>query len=182
MATVSKTRLIFGIFLLVLIVIIDLALHHLHLAAWPAFMVMIFFFESHMNPNRAPHILLGGLFGILNLVLIGMFLKVAAPPLGILAAKLVYVCLFVYLIVALGETVPVFFNNYAFMFFLVAALAAKIQNPAPNPWMWMGIELVGGLGVIGGIMGITRLMAFFFTPKAHGTSAGQEAQPVHVHK
>ncbi|WP_419662969.1 uncharacterized protein Dvar_34580 [Desulfosarcina variabilis str. Montpellier] len=182
MATVSKTRLIFGIFLMVLIVIIDLALHHLHLATWPAFMVMIFFFESHMNPNRAPHILIGGLFGILNLVLIGIFLKVAAPVLGILPAKLVYVCLFVYLIVALGETVPVLFNNYAFMFFLVAALAAKVQDPAPNPWMWMGIELVGGLGVIGGIMGITRLMAVCFTPKAHGSSAGQETEPVPIHK
>lgn len=133
MATVSKTRLIFGIFLMVLIVIIDLALHHLHLATWPAFMVMIFFFESHMNPNRAPHILIGGLFGILNLVLIGIFLKVAAPVLGILPAKLVYVCLFVYLIVALGETVPVLFNNYAFMFFSWPRWPPKFKIRPPIP-------------------------------------------------
>ncbi len=174
MAKIDKTRLIFGVFLLVLIVSIDIVLHHLHMANWPAFMVMIFFFENHMNPKRAPHILIGGTFGILNLVLIGIFLKAVAPLTGILTAKLVYICLFVYLIVALGEILPVLFNNYAFMYFLISALAAKVQEPAPNPWLWMGIQLVGGALVVGGILGIGRLMAILFAPKGEGASAGQE--------
>ena len=174
MAKLDKTRLIFGVFLLILIVIIDLFFHHFHLANWPAFMVMIFFFENHMNPKRAPHILLGGTFGILNLVLIGIFLKAVAPLTGVLTAKLVYVCLFVYLIVALGEILPYVFNNYAFMYFLISALAVKVQDPVPNPWLWMGIQLVGGALVIGGIMGIGKLMAILFTPKESGEQVGQE--------
>jgi hypothetical protein len=176
MANVSKVRLIFGVFLLILIVLVDLGLHHFHLATWPAFMVMIFFFENHMNPKRAPHILLGGVFGILNLVLIGMFLKAAAPVLGVLPAKLVYICLFVYMIVALGEVLPYLFNNYAFMFFLVSALAAKVHDPTPNPWLWMGIQLVGGALVIVGILGISRLMAILFTPQDSGHHAEQTTQ------
>jgi hypothetical protein len=174
MTTATKTRLIFGVFLLILIVFMDLGLHHFHLATWPAFMVMIFFFENHMNPKRSPHILLGGLFGILNLVLIGIFLKAAAPILGILPAKLVYVCVFVYLIVALSEILPWVFNNYAFMFFLISALAAQVQDPVPNPWLWMGIHLVGGAVAIIGILGIGRLMAILFTPKDGSHAAGQE--------
>jgi hypothetical protein len=174
MARLSKTRLIFGVFLLFLIVLMDLGMHHFHLATWPAFMVMIFFFENHMDPKRSPHILLGGLFGILNLVLLGLFLKAAAPILGILPAKLVYVCLFVYLIVALGEILPWAFNNYAFMYFLVSALAANVHDPAPNPWLWMGIHLAGGAVVIIGILGIGRLMAILFTPKDSRDPARQQ--------
>jgi hypothetical protein len=64
-----------------------------------------------MDPKRAAHILLEGLFGILCIVLIVIFLKAAALILGVLTAKLVFVCIFVYMIVALGEILPWLFNN-----------------------------------------------------------------------
>lgn len=175
MAKPSKQRLIFGIFLIAFIVLIELFMHHFHLPAWPAFMVMIFFFETHTNLQRAPHILVGGLVGIFSLVLVGMFLKTFAPIIGFSVARLLFICIFVYLIVALGEVVPMVFNNYAFMFFLVSAVAARIQEPAPNPWLWMGIELIGGLVVVGGIMGIVKLMGILFAPQSGAAPAGQES-------
>ena len=56
---------------------------------------------------------------------------------GLELAMLVYVIVFVYLIVALGEIVPVIFNNYAFMYFLVAGVAAKGRHQMYSPgWEW----------------------------------------------
>jgi len=175
MEKLKKERLIFGLFLLVLIVIIELLLHHFHLAAWPAFLVMIFFFETHMDYKRASHIIVGGLFGILCLVLTGIFVKTFAPVMGYMTAKLTFICIVVYAIVAFGEIVPMVFNNYAFMFFLVSGLAARLQDPAPNPWLWMGIEVVAGILIILGIKGIGMLMALILAPKA------AVAQPQHEH-
>jgi hypothetical protein len=162
----SKQRLIFGLFLLVLIVILELILHHFHLPAWPAFLVMIFFFETHMDPKRASHVVIGGFFGICCLVLTGLFIKAFAPVLGLMTARLTFICIVVYAIIVFGEMLPMVFNNYAFAYFLVSGLAATVQTPAPNPYLWMAIELVGGTLTILGVMGIGKLMALLFTPAA----------------
>ena len=47
--SIKKERLIFGAYLIVLIIMLELVLHHFHLPAWPVFLVMIFFFESHID-------------------------------------------------------------------------------------------------------------------------------------
>jgi len=164
MAKLSKDRLIFGLLLIVLIAIGEIVLTKLKLATWPAFMIMIFFFEAHMDTKKAANILLGGLFGIANLILIKMFLDAAAPSLGLDLAKLVYILVFVYLIVALGEVVPILFNNYCFMFFLVAGLAA--MTPAPNVFQWMGVEIVGGGLFIAGILCIMKILGAMAVKKA----------------
>ena len=127
-------------------------------------MVMIFFFEAHMDIKKAPHILVGGLFGIVNIILIKMFLDATAGSMATELAMLVYVLVFVYLLVALGEIVPVIFNNYAFMFFLVAAVAAK--SPEPNVFAWMGVEVVGGAIFIAAILGIMKIMGSLAAKKA----------------
>ncbi|MGO9138039.1 MAG: hypothetical protein ACLP9S_16815 [Syntrophales bacterium] len=164
MAKLNKDRLIFGVFLIIVIALAEIILGHLKFPAWPAFMVMIFFFEVHMDIKKAANILVGCLFGIANLILIKIFLGAAAASLGLELATLVYVIVFVYLIVALGELVPVIFNNYAFMAFLVAAVAANA--PAPNVLVWMGVELVGGAIFIAAILGIVKIMGFWAAKKA----------------
>jgi hypothetical protein len=164
MAKLSKDRLIFGVLLIVLIALGEIVLAHFKLATWPAFMVMIFFFEAHMDMKKAPNILVGGLFGIANLIIIKIFLEAAAPSLGLELAKLLYVLVFVYAIVALGEVVPVLFNNYTFMYFLVAAVAAKALDP--NVFSWMGVEVVGGALFIAGILGIVKILGALAKKKA----------------
>jgi hypothetical protein len=164
MAKLSKDRLIFGVFLIIVVALVEIISGKLGFPAWPAFMVMIFFFEAHMDIKKAPHILVGGLFGIVNIILIKMFLGATAASMGLELAMLVYVIVFVYLIVALGEVVSIVFNNYAFMFFLVAAVAAK--GPAPNVFVWMGVEVVGGALVIAAILGITKIMGSLAAKKA----------------
>jgi hypothetical protein len=164
MAKFNKERLIFGVFLLVLIIIIDLILHHFHLPTWPAFMVMIFFFEAHMDVKKASHIVVGGMVGILCFVLTGLFVKAFAPLIGLMTARLFFICLVVYAIVAFGEILPMVFNNYAFMFYLISGLAATVMDPAPNPWLWIGLDVIGGILVILGIVGIGKLMAVLLSP------------------
>jgi len=164
MAKLSKDRLIFGVLLIVLIALAEIILAHFKLSTWPAFMVMIFFFEAHMDMKKAPNILIGGLFGIANLIIIKIFIEAAGPSLGVELAKLIYVLVFVYAIVAFGEVIAVLFNNYTFMYFLVAALAAK--TPEPNIFEWMGVEVVGGALFIAGILVIMKIMGSLATRKA----------------
>jgi hypothetical protein len=93
-----------------------------------------------------------------------MYLDATAAFMGLELAMLVYVIVFVYLIVALGEIIPVIFNNYAFMFFLIAAVAAK--TPAPNVFVWMGVEVVGGAIVIAAVLGIMKILGSLAAKKA----------------
>ena len=118
-----------------------------------------------MDMKKALNILAGGLFGIANLIIIiKIFLEAAGPALGLELAKLLYVLVFVYAIVALEEVIPALFNNYTFMFFLVAALAAK--TPEPNAFEWMGGEVVGGALFIAGILAIMKIMGSLAMRKA----------------
>jgi hypothetical protein len=157
MAKLDPQRLIFGLFLIVLIVIAEVVLNHLKLPSWPAFMIMIFFFMEHMDVGKVPGMLVGGLFGIGGIILLKFFIQALAPSLGMELPILIFVAVFVYLIVAFGEMLPIIFNNYAFMFFMISALAVKTPNP--NPFVWMAIEVVGGGIFIAAIVGILRLLS-----------------------
>ena len=153
----DSTTLIFGLLLLTVIVVLDIMLRYFDLPTWPAFMVMIFFFEVHMEPKRATHIVLGGLVGIVCYMLAVQFVDFISPIMGVTTAQLTYVCLAVYVFVAFGESFPMIFNNYAFMFFLVSGLAGTVVGESPEPWLWVGAELVGGALAIIGILFINRL-------------------------
>jgi hypothetical protein len=50
------------------------------------------------------------------------------------------------------------------MFFLVAAVAAK--TPAPNAFVWMGVEVVGGALVIAAVLGIVKILGSLAAKKA----------------
>ena len=153
----TKRGILFGFLLVAFIIVFEIIMARLALPAWPAFMVMIFFFVAHEEIRQAPGILIGGLAGILCVILIGMFIDVLKPVMGHEAAKLLFIGLFVYAIVLLKDAIPYVFNSYAFMFFLVSALA--MQTPNANPYVWMGVELViGGIFILG-ILGINRLVA-----------------------
>ncbi|MCE5210794.1 MAG: hypothetical protein LLG40_04495 [Deltaproteobacteria bacterium] len=153
----NKRSILFGFLLVALVIAFEIILPRLSLPAWPAFMVMIFFFVVHEDTKQAPHILIGGLAGIFCTVLCGCFVETLQPALGHEAAKLLFVGLFVYSIVLLQHAIPYVFNSFAFMFFLVAALAMPAAKV--SPYVWMGTELVVGAIFIAGILGINRLVA-----------------------
>lgn len=157
MAKFNRQRLVFGLYLLVLIAVAELVAGRFELPAWPAFMAMIFIFVEHMDPRKAPHILVGGVFGIACILLASPIVGALAPLIGMELARLVYILAIVYAIVAFGEMAPMLFNNYAFMFLTVTGLAMHL--PQPDPFQWMAVAGVGGGLLIAGVIGIGRLMA-----------------------
>jgi len=152
----DRQRLVFGLHLLVLIAAAVLITGHLELPAWPAFMAMVFFFVEDMDVKKVPHILVGGMFGIGCILLAAPTIGALAPVIGVEYATLVYILGVVYAIVALGEMVPLLFNNFAFMYLTVTGIA--VQLPAPNPYLWMAITGIGGALLIAGVVGIGKLM------------------------
>jgi hypothetical protein len=152
----DKARLVFGLYLLVLIAAFDLVAGHFHLPTWPAFIAMIFFFVEHMDVKKVPSILAGGVFGIALILLAKPIIGVLVPLVGLELGRLVFVLLLVYAIVAFGEMVPLLFNNYAFLYLTVTGLA--VMQPNPNPFLWMAMAALGGALLIGGVMGIGKLM------------------------
>ena len=140
-----------------LITATELVTGHFELPAWPAFMAMIFFFVEHMDTRKAPHILVGGVFGIGCILLAMPTISALAPLIGVEFARLAYILGIVYAIVAFGEMAPMFFNNYAFMSLTVTGLA--VQLPQPDPYQWMAVAGVGGGLLIAGVVGIGKLMS-----------------------
>lgn len=157
MATWNPQRLIFGGYLLGLIAVAEIVIGHFKLPAWPAFMAMIFFFVEHMDIKKASHILLGGMFGIALVIAAKIMVTALAPMMGLELAKLTFVLVIVYAIVALGEMLPALFNNYCFMYLTVSGVAA--QAGEPNPLLWMVMCGVGGAALIGGVVLIGKWMA-----------------------
>jgi hypothetical protein len=152
----DRQRLVFGLYLLVLIAAAVLITGHFKLPAWPAFMAMVFFFVEDMDIKKVPRILVGGIFGIGCILLAAPTIGALAPVIGVEYATLVYVLGIVYAIVAFGETVPLLFNNFAFMYLTVTGIA--VQLPAANPYLWMAITGIGGALLIAGVVGIGKLM------------------------
>jgi hypothetical protein len=162
----TKRSLLFGLLLVTFVIAFELIFFCLSLPAWPAFMVMIFFFVAHEDTRQSAPIIVGGLMGIFCVVLLEWSGEFLQPLLGQPAAKFLFIGLFVYSIVLLKDALPYLFNSYAFMFFLVAALAkpgAKV-----SPWLWMGIELVFGVIFILGILGINRAVDALLKKDEHG--------------
>ena len=168
MAGFNRQRLIFGAYLLVLIALAEIIAGKFHLPMWPAFMAMIFFFAEHMDPKKAPHILVGAVFGIACILLAAPIVGALAPLMGFEAARLVFILGIVYAIVAFGEMLPLVFNNYAFMYLTVTALAMEL--PHPNPYLWMAVAAMGGGLLIAGVMGIGRLVAAVHPDRSQKTN------------
>lgn len=153
----NRRRLILGLYVLALIVITELVTGHLKLPAWPAYVAWVLFFVEHMNPKKAPHILLGAAAGIGLVILAPSVIGLLAHLIGADWARLIYILAAVYAIFALGEIIPLILNSHTFMLFTVAGLA--LATPHPYPQLWLLIEAAGGGLLIGATIVVGRILA-----------------------
>jgi hypothetical protein len=153
----NRHRLILGLYVLALILITELITGHLELPAWPAFVAWVLFFGEHMNPKRAPHILIGAAAGIGFVVLAPLVIGLLAHLIGAEWGRLIYILAAVYAIFAFGEMIPLVLNYCTFMLFTVAGLA--LAAPNPNPPLWLLMEAVGGGLLIGATIVVGRIIA-----------------------
>ena len=138
----NRHRLILGLYVLALIVITELVTGYLKVPAWPAYVAWVLFFVEHMNPKKAPHILIGAAAGIGLVILAPSVIGLLAHLIGADWSRLTYILAAVYAIFALGEMIPLILNSHTFMLFTVAGLA--LGTPHPYPQLWLLIEAVGG--------------------------------------
>jgi hypothetical protein len=152
----DRHTLIFGLYLLVLVAIAEYVADYFKLPIWPGFMCMIFFFVEHMDIKKASHIVVGGLGGIAAIMLFAPVIGFLAPYIGAEAAKITLILALVYAIVAFGESFPMLFNSYAFMFLTVSGIA--LAEPNANPLTWMAVAAVAGSLLIAGVVLIGKIM------------------------
>jgi len=163
----SRRRLVFGLYLIVLIGIAELLSARLHVPPWPAFIALVLFFLERMEVKKVPDILVGSLVGVALVLLapegIGFLARFLGPEWG----RLAYILLAVYLIVALHDLLPMLFNSHAFMYLTVCGLA--LATPNPNPYLWALTAVIGGALLIAGAVLIGRISpaATAPTPAAH---------------
>lgn len=152
----NRRRLILGLYVLAFIVITELVTHYLKLPAWPAYVAWVLFFVEHMNPKRAPHVLIGAAAGIGLIILAPSVIGLLAHLIGADWARLIYILAAVYAIFAFGEMIPLVLNSHTFMLFTVAGLA--LATPHPNPWLWLLMEVVGAGLLIGATVVAGRII------------------------
>jgi hypothetical protein len=151
----SRRRLIFGLYLIVLIGLAELVSARLRLPPWPAFIALVLFFLERMEVKKVPDILVGSLVGIALVLLAPAGIGFLAHFLGAEWGRLAYILLAVYLIVALHDLLPILFNSHAFMYLTVGGLA--LATPNPNPYLWALTAVIGGAVLIAGAVLIGRI-------------------------
>jgi hypothetical protein len=165
MAAFSSRRLVFGLYLIVLVGLTIVITGRMGLQAWPAFVALVLFFLERMDVKKVPHILVGSVVGIGLLLLAPAAIGVLARLLGAEWAQLAYILIAVYLIVALHDLLPMFFNSYAFMYLTIGGVA--LATPAPNPVAWALMAVVGGALLILGAILIGRISPAAAPAAAH---------------
>jgi|HubBroStandDraft_6_1064221.scaffolds.fasta_scaffold516187_2 hypothetical protein len=164
MKILNVPRLIFGLFVIGLVVVTELVCGYLRIPGWPAYVVWVLFFIEQMDRRKIGPILCGAATGVGLILLapfaIGGFAHFVGPDIG----RLLYVLLAVYTIFAFGEVIPWILNNYTFMVVTVAAVALGAADP--NPALWLIICVVGGALLIAATLAVVTVMG----TGAHGAA------------
>lgn len=120
---------------------------------WPAFLTLLFFFESGTKTENLKNIFVGAVAGILLAAVTPVLVNVLIPVLGPELSVLLVVFVIVFLLIALGDVAHMFFNNYAFAYFTVALIFHQ-----QSTWEWLAVLILGGVFFTGGILTIIKLM------------------------
>lgn len=130
---------------------------------WPAFMPFVLFNLTGWKTSEVKSIFLGGGAGLLlgGIALKGIFLIIGRT--GIFYTYLIPIFIAIFLLVALGDVIPVLFNNYTFCFYTIA-----FATPEQETLKWILIMLLGGGFYFGGMLMFIKLFIKPEPPSSEG--------------
>lgn len=150
----KKETVIAGLIVAVWLVVTLIILSQFGISqGWPAFLTLLFFFETGAKTENLKNIFAGAAVGLLLGAALPVVAGALAPAMGLEPALLLVVFVIVFLIIALGDVAHMFFNNYAFCYFTVACIF-----PQQATLEWLAVLLLGGLFFTGGILLMIKLM------------------------
>jgi hypothetical protein len=126
---------------------------------WPAFLTLpLFFLIGGTDKKQLVNIFAGGAVGILLAAVIPLAVKFLVTSAGLdqTLGILIVVGLLVFIIIALGGSIPMLFSNFTFVYFTAALIPAKQATIA-----WLGTLVLGG----GFFLGTCLLSMALILPK-----------------
>lgn len=138
---IKKETIIAGIVVAASITAISVVASVIGVAAtWPAvFVVLLFMIAGHTDINKLKEIFCGGVVGVGTSWVFSLLMATLIGSLGLFPGMIIGIFGTIFLLVILGDPLPIAFNNNTFIYFLVASLF-----PEQQPITWIITLLVGG--------------------------------------
>ncbi|PKM96396.1 MAG: hypothetical protein CVU84_01395 [Firmicutes bacterium HGW-Firmicutes-1] len=121
-------------------------------STWPAFIPFVLFTVGGWKTNQLKNIFTGSISGILLGAIALKSINYLVGGTGIYYMYMVPVFVIVFLLISLGEVLPMIFNNYAFCYYTIAFASQKQET-----FEWMQVSLLGGIFFTGGLILFFRI-------------------------
>lgn len=152
---IKKETVITGFIVCVPIIIICYIMSLMNLSqTWPAFFVVLFYALGGYQVKNLKSIFAGGVTGILMAFCVSLIVPLLAPMIGGLPAGLSVAFVALFLLLVLGDVLPVMFNMYAFAYYMVTAA----MSPQQSPVLLIGTLLIGGAVFTATCIGLLALL------------------------
>lgn len=120
---------------------------------WPAFLLLLFFFEGGAKREKIKSIFSGATVGLLFALGLFFGVELLAPALGMQVSIFAMVFLAIFLLIVLGDLSHTLFNNYAFCYFTVALIFAE-----QSTLKWLFVLYAGGAFLLVGVIYFLKLI------------------------
>ncbi|MCT4635702.1 MAG: hypothetical protein N4A31_05640 [Rickettsiales bacterium] len=139
------------------LVICTAIFHKLHVhATWPAYLVVIFFFNSHFDTSKLKSIFGGGTMGLILGYTFPIILSTLTPIIGPEYAFYALIGITLLAIIGLGPVADFLFNPVTFAYALLVLL--NMGEVHEHIFTWLLTHFIGGALCIGGIYGVVKIM------------------------
>lgn len=139
------------------LVICTVIFHKLHVhATWPAYLVVIFFFNSHFDTSQLKTIFGGGTMGLLLGYTFPIIIGAFAPMIGPEYAFYALIGIALLAIIGLGPLAHFLFNPVTFAYSLLVLLNMNVVHE--HFFEWLLTHFAGGALCIVGIYAVVKIM------------------------
>lgn len=129
---------------------------------WPAFFVVFFYMlGGDRNKKKMLKIFVGGATGILISYVVSQCIHLMAHTLGGIHATLIVIFITIFIIIIMGDLIQLVFNDYTFIYFMVASAMPQPQQPL----ILAATLMLGGAAFAVMVIGLHNIFLPFTTDK-----------------